>query len=172
MPECIFCQIAKGKIPCFKVYEDDRFLAFLDINPANEGHTLVIPKKHYENIYQMDAVDTAALFAVVNGVAKALNKTLDIKGLNILQNNGEIAGQRMPHVYVHLIPRYEDDEVIIQHYKPKEIDKDKIAELAKNISGKIAIKREKSKEKPKRPKVPKGKKSEIEKKKIHYEEWL
>lgn len=168
MPKCIFCQIVEGKIPCFKIYEDDKFLAFLDINPANEGHSLVIPKEHYENIYQMDATETAALFAVVNGVAKALNKTLDLKGLNILQNNGESAGQRVPHLHVHLIPRYEDDKVVIQHYDPKKIDKGKIAELAKNISSNITI----EKEKPKETKAPKKEKSEIEKKLIHYKEWL
>lgn len=168
MNGCLFCQIVEGKVPCIKIFENRDFLAFLDINPANKGHTLVIPKRHYETIYDMDAKDTAVLFTVVNKIAKALKRTLEMEGLNILQNNGELAGQRLPHVHVHLIPRHKEDKVVIQRYKPKEVEKKELSKLAKKISSNLGVK----KEKPKKTKVPKKKKSEIERKRVHYKEWL
>ena len=101
---CIFCKIAKGDIPCSKVYEDDSTIAFLDINPVSKGHTLVIPKGHFEKIYEMDAESEQALMSTVSKVAKSIEKTFDCD-FNILNNNGEKAGQVVKHVHFHIIPR-------------------------------------------------------------------
>jgi histidine triad (HIT) family protein len=105
MEDCIFCKIVKGDIPCFKVYEDERVLAFEDINPISEGHTLVIPKKHAENLWDIAAEDlTAVQMAakkIINGIKGALKPT----GVAALQLNGKGANQVVMHYHLHLIPR-------------------------------------------------------------------
>ena len=104
--DCIFCAIAAGEIPCFKIYEDADFLAYLDINPFSEGHALVIPKTHVTGL--LDAPDDllAALVACVKKVAAHLKAALPCDGFNILQNNGAAAGQTVPHLHFHIVPRY------------------------------------------------------------------
>ena len=104
--DCIFCAIAAGEIPCFKIYEDADFLAYLDINPFSEGHALVIPKTHVTGL--LDAPDDllAALVACVKKVAAHLKTALPCDGFNILQNNGAAAGQTVPHLHFHIVPRY------------------------------------------------------------------
>ena len=104
--DCIFCAIAAGEIPCFKIYEDADFLAYLDINPFSEGHALVIPKTHVTGL--LDASDDllAALVACVKKVAAHLKTALPCDGFNILQNNGAAAGQTVPHLHFHIVPRY------------------------------------------------------------------
>jgi histidine triad (HIT) family protein len=109
MTDCIFCKIIAGQIPCTKVYEDASCLAFMDIAPISPGHTLVIPKKHYEAIREMPAEAAAALFRPVPGLAAAVQAGMQAQGLNVLQNNGRIAGQAVDHLHVHLIPRREGD---------------------------------------------------------------
>ncbi|WP_096188223.1 HIT family protein [Evansella halocellulosilytica] len=109
MPEatdCIFCKIIAGDIPSSKVYEDDHVLAFLDLSQVTKGHTLVIPKKHEENVYELSEESAMPLFAAVPKIANALKKTYDPIGMNILNNNGEQAGQSVFHYHLHLIPRY------------------------------------------------------------------
>ncbi len=106
---CVFCEIVNGNIPCYKIYEDDNFLAFLDLSQATLGHTLVVPKKHYENIFDLD--ENLPLLKVVSKIAKALKKGLGISDLNIVNNNGPLAGQTINHFHIHLIPRYEGDKV-------------------------------------------------------------
>ncbi len=103
--DCIFCAIAAGEIPSFKVYEDDLVLAYLDINPFSEGHTLVIPKAHSEGLLDTSDETLAALLARVKKVAEHLKATLPCDGFNILQNNGEAAGQTVKHIHFHIIPR-------------------------------------------------------------------
>jgi len=107
MKDCIFCKIIKGEIPCTKVYEDSDTFAFLDISPAAKGHTLVIPKKHYETIDQADENTLISLAKTLKKIASALMK--DSEGLTVLQNNKEVAGQIVPHIHFHLIPRFKDD---------------------------------------------------------------
>ena len=104
--DCIFCAIAAGEIPCFKIYDDADFLAYLDINPCSEGHALVIPKTHVTGL--LDAPDDllAALVACVKKVAAHLKTALPCDGFNILQNNGAAAGQTVPHLHFHIVPRY------------------------------------------------------------------
>jgi len=109
MADCVFCKIAAGDIPCTKVYEDEVCLAFLDIGPISSGHTLLIPKKHYETISEMPAAEAAHLAAQLPVLARAVQEAVGAQGINILQNNGAVAGQEVPHVHVHLIPRRPGD---------------------------------------------------------------
>ncbi len=109
MADCIFCLIAAGKIPSKKVYEDSKVLAFLDINPVTEGHTLVVPKMHYDTISQVPDAELGVIFGVVKKLATNLKEKLGADGLNIMQNNGKAAGQEIPHFHVHIIPRKIND---------------------------------------------------------------
>ena len=129
--DCIFCAIADGEIPCFKVYEDDAVLAYLDINPFAEGHTLVIPKAHFTGL--LDAPDDvlAGLLAHVKKIAAHLKETLPCDGFNILQNNGAAAGQTVPHLHFHIVPRRGDGGEI--SFANSKGDMDALAKLAERI---------------------------------------
>ena len=109
MDDCIFCKIIKGEIPCHKVYEDSEFLAFLDISPVKPGHTLVIPKEHFENFSETSNEVLAKMMAVIDKVSKAIIKAADAKGFNLMLNNGKVAGQIIDHTHFHIIPRYDGD---------------------------------------------------------------
>ena len=106
MNDCIFCKIAKGEIPSFKIYEDENVLAYLDINPFAPGHTLVIPKAHSTGLVDTSDGMLAIVMAAVRKVAAHLKTALPCDGFNILQNNGEAAGQTVKHLHFHIIPRY------------------------------------------------------------------
>lgn len=103
---CVFCAIAAGEIPCFKVYEDDVALAYLDINPFAEGHALVIPKAHFTGLLDAPADTLRALVTRVQKVAARLKEALPCDGFNVLQNNGPAAGQTVPHLHFHIVPRF------------------------------------------------------------------
>ncbi|TWI56219.1 HIT family protein [Halalkalibacter nanhaiisediminis] len=105
-PNCIFCKIVKGDIPAAKVYEDEHVLAFLDISQVTKGHTLVIPKVHQKDIFELSSEVASHLFSVVPKIAHGINKAYQPAGLNIVNNNGEAAGQTVFHYHIHLIPRY------------------------------------------------------------------
>ena len=107
--DCIFCAIAEGEIPSFKVYEDDMVLAYLDINPFAKGHTLVIPKAHAAGLLDADDKMLSELVLRVKKVAAHIKEKLGCDGFNILQNNGEAAGQTVRHVHFHIVPRYGKD---------------------------------------------------------------
>lgn len=107
--DCLFCKIISGEIPSYRVYEDEAVYAFLDIYPASEGHTLVAPKKHFNSFTDLGAEDIAALFEAAKKVTLALEKAFSASGMNIGVNNGEVAGQEVPHVHVHVIPRKKGD---------------------------------------------------------------
>ena len=109
---CIFCKIAKGEIPSHKVYEDDDFLAFLDIAPAAMGHTLIIPKRHAGNLFELDAVSAARLIPLAQKLAEKVKAETGCEGVNLLQNNGEAAGQSVFHFHLHIIPRFAGDGVL------------------------------------------------------------
>jgi len=105
MPEsCIFCKIAQKEAPTSVVYEDDKVIAFMSIQPINVGHTLVVPKKHYENIYEIPEEEVAYLYTVVKKMAHAVKKAVNAEGIRIVQNNGAAAGQVIFHLHVHIIP--------------------------------------------------------------------
>ncbi|HAN09164.1 MAG TPA: HIT family protein [Clostridiales bacterium] len=121
---CIFCKIVNGEIPSTTVYEDTEFKVILDKFPANIGHMLVIPKKHIENIFKISDEEAARVFAVVSEMAKKMQKNLEFEGLNIVQNNGSIAGQSVFHFHIHLIPRYKGDGVNITWDNKKTSDQE------------------------------------------------
>lgn len=104
--DCIFCAIAAGEIPSKKVYEDEDVYAFLDINPASEGHTLVIPKLHFEGLLDTDEKTLFSLISKVKKIAAMQKAAYNADGFNILQNNGEASGQTVKHIHFHIIPRY------------------------------------------------------------------
>ena len=106
--ECIFCRILQGDIPSYKVYEDENVYAFLDITQGTKGHTLVIPKKHVKNVYELDEELAKNIFKVIPKIARALKATFNPIGMNIISNN-ELPLQSVYHFHIHLIPRYEND---------------------------------------------------------------
>ncbi|MCA1056469.1 HIT family protein [Rossellomorea aquimaris] len=106
MSDCIFCKIIDGEIPSMKVYEDEHVLAFLDISQVTKGHTLLIPKLHKENIYELTPETASHLFSVAPKIANALKAEFNPVGLNLLNNTGEQAGQSVFHFHMHFIPRY------------------------------------------------------------------
>lgn len=110
---CIFCKIAAGEIPSATIYEDDDFRVILDIEPASKGHALILPKEHYANLYELpDELASKALVVAKKVIAK-MTDIVGCDGYNVVQNNGEAAGQTVFHFHVHLIPRYKDDDVNI-----------------------------------------------------------
>jgi len=104
MSECVFCKIAKKESPASIVYEDEQVVAFLSSRPVNVGHTLVIPKKHYGNIYDIPEEEAGYLFKIVKKIAHAVKDATGTEGIRIVQNNGEAAGQVVFHLHVHIIP--------------------------------------------------------------------
>lgn len=111
MTNCIFCKIINSEIPSAKVYEDEKVFAFLDMSQVTPGHTLVIPKKHVQDIFEMDAETASELFQRVPKIASAIEKAFpNLKGLNMVNNNRELAYQTVFHAHVHLIPRFEVEE--------------------------------------------------------------
>ena len=110
--DCIFCKIVDGDIPSYKVYENEYVLAFLDITQGTKGHTLIIPKKHIRNVYDLDEETIINVFKVVPMISKALKKTFNPIGLNIINNNDQ-PHQSVFHFHIHLIPRYEDDGMVL-----------------------------------------------------------
>jgi histidine triad (HIT) family protein len=108
--DCLFCKIIGGKLPSYKVYEDAKYLAFLDINPFATGHTLVCPKKHGETLWDMDEREIGELFEVASKISRSVVSAMNADGFRILQNNGEAANQVVPHVHVHVIPNMLEDK--------------------------------------------------------------
>lgn len=110
---CIFCRIIGKEIPSSTIYEDENFQVIMDISPASKGHAILIPKKHITNLFEMDEYTASKALIVAAKVANAMKEELKCEGLNILQNNGEVAGQTVFHFHIHLIPRYSNDSVRI-----------------------------------------------------------
>lgn len=117
MPDCIFCKIVAGELPSFKIYEDERTLAFLDIHPVNPGHVLVIPKVHSPNIFDVSREDWLAVSETVHILAPVMERALASDGVNVMMNNREHAGQVIHHAHVHLIPRYKGDGLKLWPHK-------------------------------------------------------
>lgn len=116
---CIFCNIISGEIPSYKVYEDDNFFAFLDISQATYGHTLVVPKQHFENLFAMPDFLLEKMLILVRDLASKIKTATNCKGINILNNNGEAAGQSVHHFHIHIIPRYDNDNFSIKAIENK-----------------------------------------------------
>lgn len=137
--DCIFCKIVNGEIPSAKVYEDEDVFAFLDISQVTKGHTLIIPKKHAENIYETDEELASQLFARVPKIANAIKKVYNPVGINILNNNGAAAGQSVFHIHIHIIPRYDETDGFDSKWVTHNDDysSDDLANIAQSIAKEI-----------------------------------
>ncbi len=109
--DCIFCKLANGEIPTATLYEDEDFRVILDANPASKGHALIIPKEHYANLYELDDELAGKTMILAKKMVTKLTEVLGCDGYNLVQNNGECAGQTVFHFHLHMIPRYKDDGV-------------------------------------------------------------
>ena len=130
--DCVFCKIVNGDIPSNTIYENSEFKVIMDISPATKGHVLVLPKEHFKDIYDIDAETAGKLFQLAAVVARALKEVLNCDGLNILQNNGVIAGQTVFHFHMHLIPRYEGDDVTVK-WEGHSMDAEEMDQLRRDI---------------------------------------
>ena len=134
--DCIFCKLANGIIPTNSLYEDDVVKVIFDAGPASLGHVLILPKEHFDNVYALDDDTAAHVFQVAVKVAKALKEGLNLEGLNIVQNNGEIAGQTVFHFHMHIIPRYKGDTVNVG-WKPGEVTDEEIEKIKSLVCPRI-----------------------------------
>ena len=125
MENCIFCKIANGEIPAATLYEDENFRVILDLGPASKGHALILPKSHAANIYELSDEMAAKAMILAKKMATAMTAALKCDGFNIVQNNGECAGQTVFHFHMHLIPRYKGDQVGITWHPVELSDADK-----------------------------------------------
>lgn len=130
--KCIFCEIANGNIPSATIYEDDQFRVILDVGPASKGHALILPKIHAANLYELDDQLAADAMILAKKMAVQMTKALQCDGFNVVQNNGEVAGQTVFHFHMHLIPRYQGDSVHLT-WTPGSITGDELQELVKKI---------------------------------------
>lgn len=131
--DCIFCKLANGDIPTNSIYEDEVVKVIFDASPAAPGHILILPKNHYDDIYSMDDETAAHVFKVAVKLSKAYRRALDFDGLNIVQNNGEAAGQTVFHFHMHIIPRYKNDTVNVT-WKQNEADASVIEDIKSKVS--------------------------------------
>ncbi|MCI1734178.1 MAG: HIT family protein [Bacilli bacterium] len=129
---CIFCRIARGEIPSYKVYEDDICLAFLDINPSSKGHTLVLPKEHFSSFVTCPKAVMDHCYEVAQMIAQAQMHELGASGVNILSNVGKSAGQSISHFHIHVIPRYDNDGLKLE-FKPQAIEDKELLLLADTL---------------------------------------
>jgi histidine triad (HIT) family protein len=136
LSNCIFCKIIKGDIPSATVYEDEYFKAIMDISPAAKGHIIILPKQHSDNLLELDADSASRALLVAQKIARAQMEELKCDGVNLLQNNGEAAGQTVNHFHIHLIPRYNGDEVAIE-WPHGTYAEGEAAELAESIAKRI-----------------------------------
>ena len=125
--DCIFCKLANGVFPTNSIYEDDTFNVILDAGPATKGHALILPKEHYDNLYELPDETAGKAMILAKKLAGEMSRRLNADGLNVVQNNGEAAGQTVMHYHLHLIPRYKNDG---QHilWQPSEPSKEELSE--------------------------------------------
>ena len=131
--DCIFCKIVSGEIPSVKLYEDDRVLAFMDINPLNDGHLLIIPKTHAATILEIAEADFLAVMTATHKLAAATQKALHPDGINLLQLNGKAANQVVPHLHVHIVPRWSEDGLTVSRWDLVQGDMERVKDVAEQI---------------------------------------
>lgn len=132
MDNCLFCKIVKGDIPCYKIYEDDFVLAFLDIACDAEGHTLVVPKKHFENMLDADETYLNSVLSACKKISKHYVENCGFEGVNIVNNSGEVAGQTVMHLHFHIIPRKNNDKLNVwQLCEKREMNLGEVAQKLK-----------------------------------------
>ncbi|MBI4653307.1 HIT domain-containing protein [Candidatus Kuenenbacteria bacterium] len=128
---CVFCKIIKKELPCYKIYEDKDVLAILDIAPVNHGHTLVISKKHFINLEEIPDEELCKIIKIVKKIGKAIIKGLGVKGYNVNISNNSVAGQVVPHIHFHIIPRIEGDGLSL--WPQEKYEKNEAEETLKKI---------------------------------------
>ena len=133
MDECIFCRIVQGEIPCYKVYEDKDTLAFLDVQPHAQGHTVVIPKKHVVRVFDLTEAQTKGFMADVVQAMKRVQEVLDPDGFNVGWNQNTAGGQVVPHLHVHIFPRYTNDGGGSMHSIIRNPGKERVEDVAKRF---------------------------------------
>jgi histidine triad (HIT) family protein len=133
-PDCLFCKIISGEIPSTRVYEDERTVAFMDINPATRGHMLVVPREHAKDLLSIDPDDLAAVARAAQKLGRAVSERLEADGVNLLNSCGRAAWQTVFHFHVHVIPRYAGDPLRLP-WTPDPGDRDEIAEAARALEG-------------------------------------
>jgi len=138
MEECIFCKIINGELPSFKIYEDEKTFAFEDINPISQGHTLIIPKRHAENLWEIPAEDLAAVHFASKKIIRAIKDALNPAGVACLQLNGRGVNQVVMHYHLHLIPRASDEpQLPVSSWEFKPGDMNEIQQIAEKIAAAI-----------------------------------
>jgi histidine triad (HIT) family protein len=136
--DCIFCKIVAGEIPAIKVLDEDKVLAFMDINPASRGHMLVVPKNHAENIFEISDADLTAVMGAVKRCAGAVKEALGAEGITVLQLNGKASDQLVPHLHVHIMPRWEKDGMSVSQWQMGTGDREELQEIARKIQEYLA----------------------------------
>ena len=131
---CIFCKIANGEIPSKTLYEDEKFRVILDLGPATKGHALILPKDHFANLYELPEEEAKDVIVLAKKMAAKMTEKLGCDGFNLVQNNGEVAGQTVFHFHMHLIPRYENDNAGIL-WEPGETTPEDMAEVKRLVDG-------------------------------------
>ena len=128
MSDCIFCKLANGELETNTLYEDDDFRVIFDLSPATEGHVLILPKEHYANVFELPTELASKVYVLAKKIATVLKEITGCSGVNILQNNGEAAGQTVFHFHMHIIPRYHEE---ILKWDAKEINQEKVDAIIK-----------------------------------------
>ncbi len=135
---CIFCKIIKGDAQCFKIYENEHLIAFMDIYPYTRGHVLLVYKGHYETLFDMPETPAFSSISEVaraqKHIAEAIQKTVSADGMNVLQNNYPVSGQEVPHYHVHLIPRFKNDPTPLKDLERSPTNMEEIKQLALEIT--------------------------------------
>lgn len=133
--DCIFCKIANGEIPSSTLYEDDDFRVFLDLAPASKGHALIVPKEHFDNLYELSDETASKALVLAKKMITKMTKALECDGFNVVQNNNECAGQTVFHFHMHLIPRHNGDEVGITWKQGENTDEERaeIVDKVRNV---------------------------------------
>ncbi|MCM1099756.1 MAG: HIT family protein [Clostridium sp.] len=132
--DCIFCKIANGEIPSKTIYEDENFRAILDLGPATKGHALLIPKEHADNLFELPDKLAKEVLPTAKRIAVEMKDKLQFDGINLAQNNGEVAGQTVMHFHLHMIPRYKNDGQQIG-WVPGELSQEELEEIKRQITG-------------------------------------
>ena len=132
--DCIFCKIASGEIPSKTLYEDDNFRVILDLGPATKGHALILPKEHYANLYELPEDTAGEAMKLAKKMVTKMTERLACKGFNLVQNNGDLAGQTVFHFHIHMIPRYQADGQKIG-WSPQEVTQEELEEIKNIIVG-------------------------------------
>ncbi len=136
--ECVFCKIVVGEIPSTRIFEDEKVLSFMDINPVGRGHLLVIPKNHYPTLFDIPQEDLFAVYDSAQRIAQALKAVLEMPGLNLIQSNGRAASQIIDHFHLHLIPRWPGDAMSkLMEWELKPGNMDEIGDIASRIRDRL-----------------------------------